>query len=167
MNNNEILRTVRYILKVNNNSICKIFKLGELPCSDLECFDMMRDLDDPELLPLGNLGLDAFLNGLIIYKRGPKDPNSTTVEPPREVRITNNVVLKKLRVAFELKDVDFNEIFELADFKVSKPELSAFMRAYGHKNYKLCGDQVLRYFLKGLCLREHRKTPDVVNPEIK
>ncbi|CAR41331.1 putative conserved hypothetical protein [Proteus mirabilis HI4320] len=38
----------------------------------------------------------------------------------------------------------------LTDFRVSKPELSAIFRKLGHKNYRNCGDQLVRYFLKGL-----------------
>jgi uncharacterized protein YehS (DUF1456 family) len=70
-----------------------------------------------------------------------------------EKRISNNVVLKKLRVAFELKDVDMHQVFVDAGFPVSKPELSALFRQYGQKNYRQCGDQLLRNFLKGLTLR--------------
>jgi uncharacterized protein YehS (DUF1456 family) len=36
---------------------------------------------------------------------------------------------------------------------VSKPELSALFRKVGHTNYRPCGDQLLRNFLKGLTLR--------------
>ncbi|WP_312708157.1 DUF1456 family protein, partial [Stenotrophomonas sp.] len=72
---------------------------------------------------------------------------------PVEKRITNNLVLKKLRVAFQLKDVDMHEIFQQAGFPVSKPELSALFRQPDHKNYRACGDQLLRNFLKGLTLR--------------
>ena len=70
-----------------------------------------------------------------------------------EKRISNNVVLKKLRVAFQLKDEDMQEVFAGAGFPVSKPELSALFRQPGHKNYRACGDQLLRAFLKGLTLR--------------
>ncbi|MDM3696825.1 DUF1456 family protein, partial [Proteus mirabilis] len=56
---------------------------------------------------------------------------------------------KKLRVAFELKDMGMINIYELADIRVSNPELSAIFRKTGHKNYRNCGDQLLRYFLKG------------------
>jgi uncharacterized protein YehS (DUF1456 family) len=69
-----------------------------------------------------------------------------------EKRITNNLVLKKLRVAFELKDADMHQIFQDAGFPVSKPELSALFRQPDHKNFRLCGDQMLRNFLKGLTL---------------
>jgi uncharacterized protein YehS (DUF1456 family) len=63
------------------------------------------------------------------------------------------VVLKKLRVAFELKDVDMHQVFVDAGFPVSKPELSALFRQSGQKNFRQCGDQLLRNFLKGLTLR--------------
>ena len=76
-------------------------------------------------------------------------------QPPRPVasRVTNNLVLKKLRVAFELKDVDMHQAFEDAGFPVSKPELSALFRQPDHRNFRACGDQLLRNFLKGLTLR--------------
>lgn len=67
--------------------------------------------------------------------------------------INNNIILKKLRVAFELKDADLHDILQAADFPVSKPELSALFRKEGQKNYRPCGDQLLRNFLKGLALR--------------
>ena len=62
-------------------------------------------------------------------------------------------VLKKLRVAFQLKDVDMHAIFAAAGFPLSKPELSALFRQPDHKNYRACGDQLLRNVLKGLTAR--------------
>ncbi|MEX6039882.1 DUF1456 family protein, partial [Providencia hangzhouensis] len=73
--------------------------------------------------------------------------------PEVDSRLNNNIMLKKLRVAFELKDTDMIEIYQLVDFRVSKPELNAVFRKPGHKNYRECGDQLLRYFLKGLTIR--------------
>jgi uncharacterized protein YehS (DUF1456 family) len=58
-----------------------------------------------------------------------------------------------LRVAFELKEDDMHAILKAAEFPVSKPELSALFRKFGHNNYRACGDQLLRNFLKGLTLR--------------
>ena len=39
--------------------------------------------------------------------------------------LTNNDVLKKLRVALELRDDDVIQILKLADFTISKSELNA------------------------------------------
>ena len=69
---------------------------------------------------------------------------------PVELPVTNNIILKKLRVAFELKEDDMHAILKAAGFPVSKPELSALFRKFGHTNYRTCGDQLLRNFLKGL-----------------
>ena len=64
--------------------------------------------------------------------------------------LTNNDILKKIRVALELKDDDIVSILKLADFEVSKTELNALFRKPDHPNYKECGDQLLRNFLNGL-----------------
>ena len=68
--------------------------------------------------------------------------------------MTNNDILKKLRVALKLRDEDILEILKLVDFEVSKSELSALFRAEDHPNYKECGDQLLRNFLNGLIIYE-------------
>ena len=73
--------------------------------------------------------------------------------------MTNNDILKKLRIALELKDTDIIEILKLADFEISKAELSAFFRNADHRNYKECGDQILRNFLNGLIIRNRGKRP--------
>ena len=57
-------------------------------------------------------------------------------------------------MAFELKEEDMHAILDAAEFPLSKPELSALFRKPGHHNYRPCGDQLLRKFLKGLTLRQ-------------
>ena len=114
-----------------------------------------RSLNE-ELGRLGELRLKRervlahVLDGPVIHCRG---RNDSLPARPVEKRVTNNLVLKKLRVAFELKDVDLHDVFAAAGFPISKPELSALFRQPGHHNYRACGDQLLRNFLKGLTLR--------------
>lgn len=86
--------------------------------------------------------------------------------------MTNNDVLKKLRVALSLRDDEIVEILKLVDFRISKAEIGAFCRKEGHPKYKPCGDQVLRNFLNGLVIhlrgpRDAPKDPDAVKAEIK
>jgi uncharacterized protein YehS (DUF1456 family) len=73
--------------------------------------------------------------------------------------MSNNDILKKLRVALKLRDDDIVAILKLVDFRITKSELSAFFRREDHPNYMDCGDQVLRNFLNGLIihLRGERK----------
>lgn len=77
--------------------------------------------------------------------------------------LTNNDILKKLRVALELKDEDVVQILKLADFKISKSELNALYRKPDHPNYKSCGDQLLRNFLNGLIIYKRGPMPPKVN----
>ena len=70
----------------------------------------------------------------------------------------NNDILKKLRIALNLKDTDIIDILKLADFEISRTELSALFRKEDHKNYKECGDQILRRFLNGLITRNRGKS---------
>lgn len=81
--------------------------------------------------------------------------------------MTNNDVFKKLRVALMLRDDEIVDILQLADFKISKSELSAFFRKDNHPNFRECGDQVLRNFLNGLVIhlrgtKENPKNPGEV-----
>lgn len=71
--------------------------------------------------------------------------------------MNNNTVLKKLRIAFSLKTDDILAIMTEQKFRVSMPEITAMMRAPDHKNYRECGDQFLRYFLRGLTQRVHNQ----------
>ncbi len=73
--------------------------------------------------------------------------------------LTNNDILKKLRVALELKDEDIVKILSLVDFEITKTELSAFFRKEDHPNYRPCGDQLLRNFLNGLVIYKRGPMP--------
>lgn len=66
--------------------------------------------------------------------------------------MTNNDILKKLRVALKLRNDEIIEIMKLVDFEVSKSELDALFRDESHRNYREAGDQVLRNFLNGLII---------------
>jgi len=152
MINNDVLRAIRYMLDLSDGKVADLVHLADpdvaLDKDDVQAF--LRKDDEPGYRECSNRVLALFLDGLVYDRRGKDD--SRPPRPP-EKRVTNNVVLKKLRVAFELKDVDMHQILESAGFPVSKPELSALFRQSDHKNFKLCGDQLLRNFLKGLTMR--------------
>ena len=76
--------------------------------------------------------------------------------------LTNNDILKKLRVALKMRDDDIVKVLSLVDFKISKSELGAFFRSENHPKYMDCQDQILRNFLNGLIIytrgpREEKK----------
>lgn len=152
MINNDVLRAIRYMLDLSDAKVVEFVHLAEpdfpLAREDVQAF--LKKDDEPGYAECSNRVLALFLDGLVLHRRG-RDES----QPPRapEKRVTNNVVLKKLRVAFELKDVDMHQILADAGFPISKPELSALFRQPEHKNFRLCGDQLLRNFLKGLTMR--------------
>jgi uncharacterized protein YehS (DUF1456 family) len=79
--------------------------------------------------------------------------------------MTNNDILKKLRVALQLKDTDIVHIMGLVDFKVSKSEINALYRNEDHPKYVECKDQFLRNFLNGLVI--HKRGPMPPKNEVK
>lgn len=74
--------------------------------------------------------------------------------------MTNNDVLKKLRVALKLTNKDIVHICSLVNFKVSESELGALFRREDHPKYKNCGDQFLRNFLNGLVIHYRGPMPE-------
>ena len=66
--------------------------------------------------------------------------------------MSNNDIMKKLRVAMSFTDDDIIEVLKLANFRISKTELGAIFRKDDHPNFKPCGDQILRNFLNGLVI---------------
>ena len=152
MINNDVLRSIRYMLDLSDPSVAAIASLADpgfvVAKDDVQAF--LQKEGEPGFVACSDDMLAHFLDGLIVHFRG-RDESA----PPRPVekRITNNLVLKKLRVAFELKEEDMHAILKASEFPVSKPELSALFRKVGHDNYRPCGDQLLRNFLKGLTLR--------------
>ena len=146
MTNNDVLRSVRNMLGVNNAKIAEICALDGLQIPKTEIENFMRSEDDPEYVACPDGIMAHFLDGLIFHLRG-KDESRPPM--PKELPISNNLVIKKFRVAFQLKEDDILSMIN-SGMKFSKGELSAILRKKGHDNYRVCGDQVLRYFLKGL-----------------
>jgi uncharacterized protein YehS (DUF1456 family) len=147
MTHNDVLRSIRYLLNIGDAAIIDIIRLGDGEVSRAEIVAFLKKEDEDGYQACGDEVMARFLNGLVTYKRG-KDQGRPP--PPVEVPVTNNIVLKKLRAAFELKDGDMIALLESTGLRVSKTELSAFFRRPDHRNYRDCGDQFLRNLLRGL-----------------
>lgn len=158
MINNDVLRSVRYVLDLADAKVIEIIGLAgtEVASEALESF--LKREDEAGFVECDDAVMVSFLDGLIIHRRGKMESRPAPASKP-EKHLSNNTILKKLRVAFELKDDDMHQVLALAGFDVSKPELSALFRLKGHKNYRACGDQLLRNFLKGLAIRLRGVSP--------
>jgi uncharacterized protein YehS (DUF1456 family) len=74
--------------------------------------------------------------------------------------MSNNDILKKLRVALHLRNSDIVEICKLVDFNITESELTALFRSDDHPKFKACGDQILRNFLNGLIIYKRGRLDD-------
>ena len=100
MLNNDVLRSLRYTLDVNDVQMAEIIQLSGKEV-ELETLDALLKKEDEEGFVACDDELMAhFLDGLVYFKRGKDDSRPAQ---PFELPVTNNMVLKKLRVAFELK----------------------------------------------------------------
>ena len=149
MTNNDVLRRIRYIFDYDDTTMITIFELADHKVSREQISDWLKKDDDPACKALSDAQLAIFLNGLINHKRGKKDGP----QPAPEKKLNNNIIFRKLKIALNLKEEDTLAILELANLRISKHELSAFFRRADHKHYRVCKDQVLRNFLKGLQLK--------------
>ena len=148
MTNNDILRSIRYAFAWNETKMADIFGLAEHQATREQISGWLKKEEEPGYQPCSDMLLAIFLNGVITEKRGKKEgPQS-----PPEQRLTNNIILRKLKIALNCRDEDMLAILALADVRLSKHELSAFFRRPDHQHYRECKDQVLRGFLKGVAL---------------
>ncbi len=146
MTNNDILRRIRYTFNFSDSRMVAIFGLADHQVTRAEISDWLKKEDDPAYQKCRDPQLALFLNGLINDKRGKKEGP----QPQAEHRLTNNIIFRKLKIALNQKDEDVLEVLALAGLRMSKHELSAFFRKPNHKNFRVCKDQILRNFLKGI-----------------
>ena len=146
MTNNDILRRVRYVFDFSDLKMIELFKLANYDVSKADLDGWFKKDDDPLLIEITDKELAIFLNGLIIEKRGKREDPLPEPEDP----LSNNMILRKLKIALDLKSDDILDMLALIDKKISKHELSAFFRNPDHKHYREFLDQYLRYFLNAL-----------------
>jgi uncharacterized protein YehS (DUF1456 family) len=151
MNNNELLRSIRDTLQLEEATMVKIFKEAgrEFGPTAISAFQKTESEDD--YIPCANPVLAFFLDGLIIHNRGRQEGGTPEAAKP-VAELSNNTILKKLRIALDLKEEDLVGIFNTGGAPMTKHEITALFRKEGHKHYKQCDDKLLRSFLKGVAL---------------
>ncbi len=73
LTNNDIFKKLRVALKLKDDDIIEILNLVDYKISKTELSAVFRNEDHPNYVKCGDQLLRNFLNGLIIYKRGPRD----------------------------------------------------------------------------------------------
>ena len=162
MNNNDILRRLRYTFNFNDKKMVAIFASAGEDVSREQISQWLKKDDDSDFVALFDTKLAIFLNGFINEKRG-KKPGAQAIP---EKRLSNNIILTKLKIALNLQAEQIISLLEEVDFRISKPELSAFSRKVDHKHYRECKDQVLRNLLQAIDKNYHvERSHKIVNPD--
>jgi uncharacterized protein YehS (DUF1456 family) len=146
MDNNDIFRRLRYTLGYNDQQMVEVFAETGTVINQESVTLWLKKHEDPQFLAMSDVMLATFLNGLINKLRGKKDGP----QPAPEKTLNNNIIFRKLRIAFNLQSDDILELFSSIDKSISEHELSAFFRKPTSSKYRECNDQYLRYFLSGL-----------------
>jgi uncharacterized protein YehS (DUF1456 family) len=151
MANNEILRSIRDALRLDDATMVRIFSEAGREVGQSAIAAFLKTEEEDNYIPCSNPILGFFLDGLIIHMRGKLEGRPDTAATPL-AELGNNAILKKLRIALDLKEDDLTELFKLGGYGISKHELTALFRKKGHKHYKECNDELLGSFLKGVAL---------------
>lgn len=78
----------------------------------------------------------------------------------------NNDILRRIRYAFDFKDNTMIEIFALADFKVTREQVAAWLKREEDDGFLELGDKELAVFLNGLInLKRGKREGEQPKPE--
>lgn len=144
---NDILFKIKKALGLSNEEMLKAYTLENYDMTLQHLENLLKRRQDKgfEMCTFEELGV--FLDGFVTLKRGPAPQKQNADE---DMALTNNLILKKLRAALQLKEFEIGIIFELVDVELSKQQLSSLFRKEDHKNFKPCSDELLESFLDGL-----------------
>lgn len=185
MDNNDLLRRLRYALRCDDAETSRLIKLGGGQTTTVQAARLRVKETDPDFTPCSTDVVAHFLDGLIFDYRGPREEKasspwpdraktkktasnaetsaskSTEKEPPADKTVgisqmDNNVVLKQLRIALSLRSDDVHAILQAGGSALSASEAGALFRNTNARNFRKCGDQVLRQFIAGLVERREQ-----------
>lgn len=91
MMNNDVLRSIRYMLDISDAKVADIIKLGGFDVTKAQIMAYMKKDEEEGFEPCSDEVMAHFLDGLVFFKRG-KD--ETRPQLPIELPMTNNIVLK-------------------------------------------------------------------------
>lgn len=146
MKTNDILYKIQKALNLSHEEMLEAYELANHKMETTHLDSLLKRYQDKGYKLCSYEELGVFLDGLVTLKRGPSPKKSND----EVVELTNNLILKKLRIALELKEAETEIIFSLADVELSKQQLASLFRKEGHKNFKECSDKLLIAFLDGL-----------------
>ena len=144
---NDILFKLKNALSLSYEDMIKAYELAEYKMTKERLESIMKRRYDRGYAKATYEELGVFLDGLILLKRGASDKVARDDEA---LPLTNNLILKKVRVAMNLKEHELVILFALAGVELSRRQIGYLFRREGTKNFKACSDELLMAFLDGL-----------------
>ena len=144
---NEILYRIQKALHLTTDEILEAYKLEDYKMDATHLESLLKRSQDKGFMLCSYEELGIFLDGLVTLKRGPSPQKSDNDEV---VELTYNLILKKLRIALELKEAETEIIFSLADIELTKQQHASLFRKETHKNFKPCSTELFMAFIEGL-----------------
>lgn len=151
MRTNDIFRKLNQCLQLDAVQIQQLFALADMELSEKDIANLLKTDYQPGFSAMPDYILLTFLNKLIEQRRGKKaDAEPELVE--KHSKVSNNDVLKKLRIAFNLHEQQVRDALKLATIELTKSDLAALFRKPGHVHFKACDDDLVLDFIEGLGL---------------
>ena len=157
METNDLNRRIRYALSLDDADTLALLTLANYSPVSLEKVTAWRLKEsDPGYQRCPEHSILALLDGLILDRRGPPAAGDKSAAPSqnsgikKNATLDNNTVLKQLRIALSLRTEDVHALISAGGGRIGKTEINAFFRKVGARNYRRCGDQVMRWFLAGI-----------------
>ncbi len=185
MDTNDLNRRLRFALTMDDSDVIDSYRHVGYEAS-IELVKAWRiKLGEPDYVPCPPAAIHAMLNGVVIQRRGPQEPLAASSTPSTEKKadatsktqsgntsgsgdesvqiVDNNEILKQIRIALSLRTDDVLTLINSSGGKLSKGELNALFRNRSARNYRRCGDQVLRWFLSALASARDVKPSDTAS----
>ncbi len=151
MHSHDIFSRLAKSLHLSPDDIQQVFSLTDIELSQAEVTNLLKGPYDKgfELLP--DYVLIKFLDAFIESKRGKRE-GAPPADVSKRAKLSNNEVLKKLRIAFNLQESHLREIFKCVTIELTKSDLAALFRKPEQPAFKACDDELLFDFINGLGL---------------
>jgi uncharacterized protein YehS (DUF1456 family) len=160
MRTNDIFRKITQSLQFDTMQIQALFAPSNIDLTDKDVANLLKTDYQPGFEPMPEYILIVFLNGLIEQQRGKKAEADVVEEViDKHAKISNNDVLKKLRIAYNLHEQHLRDALKLVTIELTKSDLAALFRKAGHEHYKACDDELVLDFIEGIgLLQQQNKT---------
>lgn len=152
MNNNDVLRLLRDALHLDDAEMVATYQEAGFAMNPATLPLLLKREEELGFIPCANQLLLFFLEGLIARRRGRRESAEAPARKS-DAALDNNAILKKLRIALDLREDDLLAIMERGGRPVSKADLAPLFHARGHRRYRECSDGVLQAFLAGIAMR--------------